>query len=474
MKEFNKSIFIFRREYRLADNIGLINALKNSVMVIPIFIFTPEQITDQNQYKSHGAVQFMIEALEDLNKQLEDKGSRLYYFYGKQHEVIDKLLKDKTIDAVFVNRDYTPYAKKRDEDIELVCKKHKKTFRSFEDYLLHPVGSILSGSNEIYVKFTPFFRVAVKKKVPEPLKNNYSNYINKKNKFTGEYTGSREKFYEENPNIAVHGGRELALKILAGIQKFKKYNDDRNTLAIPTTRLSAYIKFGCVSIREVYQKIKEKLGMKNDLIKQLFWREFYSTILEFYPNVADNDWKKRNFKGNYSKVPWLTYETATPSQMKLLDAWKSGNVGYPIIDACLKELLNTGFMNNRGRLIVASFLVKNLFFHWAEGEKHFSKYLCDIDFANNNGNWQWVASSGVDSSPYFRVFSPFLQSLKYDPDCIYIKKWLPELKDVENKHIHEWHKYYHLYPKVKYPKPIVDYSSTAKKAIEKYKKALYT
>lgn len=472
MKTHNKSIFIFRRDYRLYDNTGLIEALKKSVTVIPIFIFTPEQLI-HNDYKSDNAVQFMIESLEDLDNQLKEKGSRLFYFYGTPANVIKKILNnDKNIDAVFVNRDYTPYSKKRDTEIEEVCKKSKRTFESYEDCLLHPVGSIRSGSDEIYVKFTPYFRVASKVKVDDPNKNNYSNYIGKKSKIEGEYTGSKKKFYKENENIAVHGGRDLGLKILVSIEKFKNYNKDRNTLAKPTTRLSAYIKFGCVSIREVYHKIKDKLGMKNDLIKQLHWREFYYNITEFYPNVLDDDWKKKNFKDYYKKIPWLTYETASVVQKKHFEAWKKGETGYPIVDACMKQL-SSGYMENRGRLIVSSFLVKNLFFHWAEGEKWFANTLFDYDPENNSGGWQWTSGSGTDSQIYFRVLSPISQSLRFDPDCLYIKKWIPELKDVPNDHIHEWNKYYHLYPNIKYPKPIIDYSSTAKKAIEKYKKALY-
>lgn len=473
MKVYNKSVFIFRRDYRLHDNTGLIEALKKSITVIPIFILTPEQLV-HNEYKSDNAVQFMIESLEDLDNQLKEKGSRLFYFYGTPASVIKKILNnDKNIDAVFVNRDYTPYSKKRDTEIEEVCKKSKRTFESYEDYLLHPVGSIRSGSDEIYVKFTPFFRVASKVKVNDVTKNNYSNYLGRKSKIEGEYTGSKKKFYKENENIAVHGGRDLGLKILAGIEKFKNYNKDRNTLAKPTTRLSAYIKFGCVSIREVYHKIKDKLGMKNDLIKQLYWREFYCNILEYHPNTLSTNWKEKNLKDNYKNVPWITYKTANSEQKKQWEAWINGTTGFPSVDSAMRELNTSGFMHNRGRLIVSSFLVKNLFFHYAEGEKYFAQTLFDYDPSNNLGGWGWISGSHVDTQPYFRVLSPVSQSLRFDPDCLYIKKWIPELKDVPNDHIHEWHKYYHLYPKIKYPKPIIDYSSTAKKAIEKYKKALY-
>jgi len=471
MKVYDKTIFIFRRDYRLYDNIGLIEALKKSIHVIPIFILTPEQLV-HNEYKSDNAVQFMIESLNDLDKELKNKGSKLYYFYGKPSVIIKKLLISvKGLDAVFVNRDYTPYSKKRDLEIEEVCKKKKKAFESYEDSLMHPVGSIRSGSDEIYVKFTPYFTTAKKVKVNEPIKNNYNNYF--KGNIEGEYKGSKKKFYNENEDISVHGGRELALKILSGIKKFSNYNKVRNTLSIPTTRLSAYIKFGCVSIREVYHKIKDVLGMNNDLIKQLYWREFYYNIGDAHPELLE---KKKNFKENYNKIPWITYDKASDKQKKEWKAWTNGTTGFPIVDASMRQINTIGYMENRARLIVASFLVKDMFWSPFEGEKYFSQYLVDIDWIVNCasvGNWGWVSGGSVDTMPFFRVFSPLSQNLRFDPECIYIKTWIPELKDIPNEHIIEWNKYYNLYPDIKYPKPMLDHSSSAKKAIEKYKKSLY-
>ena len=373
-----------------------------------------------------------------------------------------------------MNSDYTPYSKKRDESLEKVCEKNKATFHSYEDVLLHPVGSIRTGSDEIYTKFTPYWNKASKVKVVDIKTNKYDNYFSGRKKIVGEFKGNKAKFYKYNENLAVRGGRDNALKILNHIDAFKKYNEERNILSKQTTRLSAYIKFGCVSIREVYHKMKDKLGMKNDLIKQLHWREFYYNIGEFYPETLSEDNKIKNLKPQYAKVPWITYATATPAQKQLWNAWIKGETGYPVHDACQRQLLQTGFMENRGRLIVSSFLVKNMFFHYSEGEKFFSKYLADVDRFSNLGGWGWISGSHADSSPFFRILSPIIQSQKSDPECKYIKKWLPELKDVPNEHVHEWYKYYHLYPNVNYPKPVLDYSSSAKKTIDKYKKALYS
>ncbi len=472
MKKYNNTIFIFRRDFRLDDNIGLIQSLHDSGIVIPIFILTYEQLI-KNPYKSDNSIQFMMESLDDLYNQLKKKGSKLFYFFGKPHEIINLLIIKLNIDAIYVNRDYSPYSKLRDEKIQKICNNNKINFHSFEDILLHPVGSIRTNNNNIYVKFTPFFNSAKKNYVFKPIKNNFLNYCSYATKITNEFKGNIHNFYKYNKKIAVNGGRELSIKILNNIHIYKNYNKNRNIMNISTTKLSAYIKFGCVSIREVYYKIKEKLGIKNDLIKQLYWREFYYNITEYNPNILSHDWKEKNFNKKFNKIKWLIYETANENQKKQFDAWRTATTGYPLIDACQKELLTTGFMHNRGRLIVGSFLVKNLFFHWAEGEKFFSNHLIDLDLPNNTNNWLWLSSAGVDSQPFFRIFSPILQSKQYDQKCEYIKKWLPELKNVENKHIHEWYKYYKLYSNINYPEPIIDYSISAKKTIEKYKNALY-
>lgn len=472
MKEYDISIFIFRRDFRIEDNIGLINALKKSNYVVPIFILTPEQLIN-NQYKSNNCIQFMIESLEDLNINLKKYNSKIFYFFDTPHKIIAKILAKNKINAVFVNRDYTPYSQQRDEKIKEVCDKNNVVFESYEDYLLQPVGSIRTGQDTIYTKFTPFFNTAKKIKVNDVTKNNYKNFIPRTHKIMYEFKGNIHKFYELNENIAINGGRKNALKILNNIQHFKNYNKDRNTLKIPTTRLSAYIKFGCVSIREVYHKIKTKLGMSNDLIKQLYWREFYYNVGYFNSDKVKD---QRNFKESYDKIPWITYDKATQEQKKQWKAWCNGQTGFPIVDAAMRQLNKTGFMENRGRLIVASFLVKDMFWSPYEGEKYFSQYLVDIDWLVNSascGNWGWISGASVDTQPFFRVFSPYQQSIKYDTDCVYIKKWIPELKDVSTDHIHQWDKYYNQYPEISYPKPILDHSSSAKKTIEKYKKALY-
>ena len=474
MKEFNTSIFIFRRDFRLEDNTSLIKALKNSDIVIPIFIFTPEQLDrKKNKYKSDNCVQFMMECLEDLDASLRKKKSRLFYFYDNPINVIKNIISKIDIDAIYVNMDYTPYSIKRDEKINDLCKEYDVIFKSYEDYLLQPINSVLTKQDTVYSKFTPFFNTAKKVKVNETTKNSFTNYFPEENKLQNEYLKDIHVFYKYNNQLTIKGGRQNTLKIFSNINKFKKYNMERNVLSINTTRLSAYIKFGCVSIREVYYKFKEKLGLNNDLVKQLYWREFYYNIGYAYPTVLSTNNFDKNFNKKYDRVTWITYDTATDKQKELYKKWTKGLTGFPAVDASMREMLVSGMMHNRGRLIVSSFLCKNLFWDWRDGEKFFSNYLYDYDPFVNNGNWQFMSGSGVDVQPYFRVLNPDLQLDKWDPDCVYVKKWIPELKNVPIEHIHNWEEYHKFHEDINYPIPMLGASLSSRQAIEKYKKGLY-
>ena len=456
-EKYSKSIFIFRRDLRIPDNIGLIQALKSSDRVIPIFILTPEQLK-LNPYKSNNAVQFMMESLEELDSQLKKAKSRLFYFYGKPDIVLKKILeRHEDIEAVYVNADYTPYSIKRDKALKQVCDRLEVEFHSTEDLLLNPVGSITTGGGKIYSKFTPYYNQAKKKSVPKPQTSTPKNFISSSSGPKGTYTGSPKSFYKHNPHLIRKGGRSNGLKILASLKPFKKYNSMRNCLNYRTTELSAYLKFGCISIREAYHSFNSKLGTRNDLIKQLYWRDFYHNITYGFPHVIGGPMKKQ-----YSKLKWDN----NPTHFK---RWKEGNTGFPIVDAAMRSMNKTGFMHNRARMIVSSFLIKILLTDWRKGEKYFAQTLMDYDVHNNNGGWQWSASTGADSQPYFRIFNPWLQGEKFDPKATYIKKWIPELADVPAKHIHQWDKF-HKEHKVKYPEPIVDYAKNKEESIKRYKK----
>jgi deoxyribodipyrimidine photo-lyase len=454
------SIFIFTRDLRLYDNTSLNDALKNSDIVIPIFVFNPNQITNKNKYKSDNCVQFMCECLDELDDELKKYNSRLYIFNDYHENVIEYLIKhNQDISKVYINMDYTPYAKLRDEKINKICKKNNVEFISHEDYLLTGKDKITNSSGKCYVKFTPYLEQAKKIEIKEPIKISHKNYINSKIKFKNEYAKNYHDFYEENKNIAVRGGRSNALIILKNITKYKTYNIDRDyPNKNKTTKLSAYLKFNVVSIREVYKVFKEKLGIKNKLLVQLYWRDFYMILLWHYPDNIGNSMKEK-----YDNIKWS-------DNKKWFKSWCDGKTGFPIVDAGMRELNTTGYMHNRCRMIVSSFLIKILQIDWKWGEKYFAQKLVDYDPANNNGGWQWGSGSGADSQPYFRIFNPMRQTDKFDKECEYIKKWIPELREIETKEIKNWEVSYLKYKNIKYPPPIVDYTEQKEKTIKMYEK----
>ena len=452
-KQFENGLFIFRRDLRLTDNNGL-NLLNECCKnIYTIFIFTPEQVGSGNKYKSDNAVQFMIESLEDLSKQISKTGGHLYTFYGHNEKIITECIKEFDINLVCFNLDISPYARERDEKIIKLCE-HLKTYIMYSyDYYLHEPGSIVNGSGEPYQKFTPYYETSLKKKVEPPakLRKLHLKSSNKQlaNKITLEQ--AMKKFTHVNPEILVHGGRAEAIKILKTALKTQQhYKRDHDSVEKRTTELSASIKFGCLSIREIYKAFRKNAA----IIRQLIWRDFFANILYSFPHVLGHAMKK-----NYNKIHWHHNNS-------WLKAWCNGETGFPIVDAGMRQLNATGYMHNRARLVVASFLTKTLLIDWREGEEYFATQLTDYDPASNNGNWQWIASTGADSQPYFRIFNPWEQAKKIDPDCNYIKKWIPELTDVPVKDIINWETSYELYKNIKYPKPIVDYQKQKEKALK--------
>jgi deoxyribodipyrimidine photo-lyase len=447
------SIYIFRRDLRLEDNLGLQFAIKNCKNIIPIFIFTPEQIK-VNEFKSDNAIQFMIESLKELDTELKKHKSKLLILQGDNIKVLNKLKKKLGISDIIFNQDYTPYAKKRDLEIEKFCDKNKINCHQIEDYLLSNIGTFLKVDGNPYTIFTPFKNNGLKKVIDKPKKTKFKNLVNI------DYKGDEYIKYKINEDILVNGGRENGLKQLSKLGKQKSYNKNRNELSINTSHLSAYIKFGNISIRETYWKIRDSLGVSNELIPQLFWREFYYYIANYFPQVLEG----KNYNKKYDKVKWN-------NNKKYFQSWCEGKTGYPVVDAGMRELNKTGYMHNRARLITANFLNRILGCDWRIGEKYYASRLTDYDPSVNNGNWQWIASTGVDPKPYFqRLFNPWLQSKKFDKDCEYIKKWVPELKDIPNKEIHDWEKYSHKYDI--YLQPVRDYKEGREASVKMYKAVL--
>ena len=453
-----KGLIIFRRDFRTVDNTALIEASRLCDEIYTIFVFTPEQVSDKNKFKSDPAVGFMIGALKELDKQLGAKGGKLLTFYGDNNEVVNECVKKWGIDSVFWNRDYTPYAKKRDNKLEKLCKKLNIECHISEDYYLHAPNTIFTGSGTPYLKYTPYMNKAFAAGFPKPSSGKVKNLV-------GNHSGvslfslseAFERFVGDELNdleIPETYQREKVLEILRDQREFKDYNETRNNLMVETTRLSAPIKFGVVSIREVAESFKKNKG----LLRQLVWRDFYAQILATNPEVLGSAMKEQ-----YNSLKW----TGTTSHF---NKWCEGKTGFPIVDAGMRELNETGYMHNRARLITASFLIKTLLVDWQKGEKYFAQHLVDYDPASNNGNWQWVASTGADSQPYFRIFNPWSQGKEHDPEAEYIKKWIPELREVPVKAIHKWEECWPLFRQCGYPKPIVDYKKQKEKALDMYKK----
>lgn len=452
---FGKSLFIFRRDLRIHDNIGLIECCKNSDKVILAFIFTPEQ-TKKNKYFSNNCFQFLLESLEDLKEQIKEKEGNLNTYYGENEDIIKSIIREEKIEAIYQNMDYTPYSVKRDRDIKRICEDNEVVFNNIEDYLLHPVGSILKEDGKPYLVYTYFKNLGIKKEVNEVRSNRYKNYIKR---LINSYDGYKLLEEGENENINVRGGRDKGLKILMNIKDFKDYGKCRDFLTYETTNLSSYIKFGCLSIREVYHKIVDEIGKGSVLINQLYWREFYYYIVWYFPEVIGSSMKEK-----YDKIKWR-------NNKEYFRKWCRGETGFPIVDACMRQMNETGYMHNRGRLIVSNFLIKLLGIDWRWGEKYFAQKLVDYDPSVNNGNWQWSSGSGADSQQYNRIFNPTLQIEKFDKNCEYIKRWVPELIELSNKEIIKWIDNYEEYKEkydIKYVEPIINYEKSRKEVKELY------
>jgi deoxyribodipyrimidine photo-lyase len=490
----NYHIFIFRRDLRVNDNLALttlfntiIKTNENNV-ILPIFIFNSKQINkNTNKYFNKNSIEFLIQSLESLNTQLNNK---LVYIHTEQDDIdVLEKLKNKIetrrpfgkLSSISFNIDYTPFAIKRDEQIKLWCKDNDILFITEQDYTLLPINTVLTNSGTFFSVFTPFYKkfLTLSSSIPQVFDINHKQLSELLYKTppiienTIKTKSSIRKYYfnDPNKNLFVIGGRDNAMNIIKKIREgeFKSYDNERDfpSLKDKTTKLSAYLKFGCVSIREVYYALLDTYGINHGLIRELIWREFYACIVFNKPRVLNGQITNKNvnlpFKEKYDNVKWS-------SNNEWFERWCKGQTGFPIVDAAMRQMNITGWMHNRCRMIVASFLVKDMLMDWTLGEQYFAQQLVDYDPASNNGGWQFSSSTGVDAQPYFRIFNPFSQSLKFDIDCEYIKKWVPELEDIDNKSIHTWDVSYEKHKNnTNYPKPMLVHKEQSKKAIELFR-----
>jgi len=454
--QFQSALFVFRRDLRLEDNIGLRFALKNAKRVVACFIFTPEQI-EKNPYRGDRCLQFLIESLEDLGDAIHAKGGKLHFFYGKPEQVVAECIRKLSIEAVVCNRDYTPYSVERDRKIARAAERLGVPFLSFDDALLHAPEETLKPDGKPYSIFTPFYKRASKLKVAKPERCPSGQFEKREIPFA-ESARILSKILKTRAEQA-RGGRKEALKLLKGLERFSKYAAERDYPAIEgTTHLSPHLKFTTCSPREIYYAVSESLGKHSPLIRSLYWRDFFTSVALHFPHVFGSSFHK-----GYDRIRW-SYDR------KKFGLWTQGKTGFPIVDAGMRELNETGYMHNRVRMIAASFLVKDLHIDWRWGEKYFAQTLIDYDPAVNNGNWQWSASTGCDAQPYFRIFNPWAQQKKFDPECEYIKRWIPELKAVPPEELHAWHLEKSRRSGSSYPAPCADHACEAKKALASYRK----
>lgn len=422
----------FRRDLRTDDHTALFYALQQEKEVLPLFIFD-KNILEHLEEKADARVQFIHRKINELKSFFEQKGSSLLIKYGRPEEVYADLLSEFDIQGVYTNRDYEPYAKERDEKIEAMLKTKNISLLSFKDQVIFEPGEILNGSGEFYKVFTPFSKNWLEKfkqtKIHPLSEPNWKNLVNT----------------QPLPGISLEemGFQPSPIEIPSAVADqdiIRHYDETRNFPAQRgTTRLGIHLRFGTISVRKLAQVASQ---LNDTYLNELIWREFYMMILAYNPQVVD-----KAFKPAYDRIPWR-------NNVQEYKAWCEGKTGFPIVDAGMRELNATGYMHNRVRMIVASFLTKHLLIDWRWGEAYFAKKLLDFELASNNGGWQWAAGTGTDAQPYFRVFNPDSQTEKFDKDLRYIKKWIPELGTNS------------------YPKPIVDHKFARTRAIETYKKAL--
>lgn len=426
-------IFWFRRDLRLEDNAGLFHALNSEEKVLPIFIFD-KNILEKLEDKSDRRLDFIHQNLEILNEKLILLGSSLLVIHATPLEAFKKIIKEYKVIRVYTNHDYETYAIERDDKIKDFLNLNGIEFHSFKDQVIFEKDEVLKSDGKPYTIFTPFSRIWKEKISREPIKN-YPSEKNLRNLFkfpTTKIPSLKELGFEKTDIIIP--------SIVPDASIIQHYHETRNNPGIEgSSRMGVHLRFGTISIRKLVQKA---ISLNETYLNELIWREFFMCILFHFPKVVDH-----SFKSKYDRILWRNNE----NEFKL---WCEGKTGYPIVDAGMRQLNETGWMHNRVRMITASFLCKHLLIDWRWGEQYFSKKLLDYELSSNNGNWQWAAGCGCDAAPYFRIFNPEAQTKKFDPDYIYIKRWVKEFNTKE------------------YPIPMVDHQLSRERVLKVYKNAL--
>lgn len=438
------NIFWHRRDLRLEDNAGAYQALRTGEPLLSLFIFD-KNILDKLADKDDARVSFIHQEIKRLKAELEEMGSSMLVRYGYPEEIWQDILQEYTVQAVYTNHDYEPYAKNRDEKIKELLSAEDIPFHTYKDHVIFEGLEVEKKSGGSYTVFTPYSR-AWRDKLKEETVPSESKEISY---FFQSYPN--EEYYDHYfktealpmPGLEEMGFEQSSIdfpprEVKQGL--IKEYDKTRNFPAQEgTSRLGIHFRFGTISIREKARKAKDLNGT---FLNELIWRDFYAQILDNYPHVA-----QRSFRKKYDFIEWRNNEEE-------YQAWCEGRTGYPIVDAGMRQLNATGYMHNRVRMITASFLTKHLLIDWRWGEAYFARKLLDYDLSSNNGGWQWAAGSGTDAAPYFRIFNPYSQREKFDKNWKYVKEWVPEVNSDD------------------YPEPIVEHKAARERCLETYKAGL--
>lgn len=434
---FVDACFWFRRDLRLEDNIGLAQILQDYSHVLGVFVFDQE-ILSRLQDSQDARVTFIYDRLVTLKKELQKQGGDLLVVYGDVEEEWQKIIDLYEPEAIYTNRDFEPYARVRDPKIQSLAEKNDCVFKTFVDHVIFEPGEITKSDGNPYLVYTPFSKQWLQKfesidLAPKRIERGYWAQIS-----IPEMPSLESLGFDRNSQIDFPSNKYSRTQ-------FDTYGNTRDLPAVVggTSRLGVHLRFGTISIRQLAREAAEAKDLT--FLKELIWREFFIHLLWFYPKTP-----KTAFKEQYDHIPWRTGRDADRD----FERWCQGHTGYPMVDAGMRELNQTGYMHNRVRMVVASFLCKHLLIDWRRGERYFAEKLLDYELASNVGNWQWAAGSGADAAPYFRIFNPYTQREKFDPDWDYVSQWVPE------------------YDSDEYVNEVVDYKEGRERALRVYKDAV--